>query len=205
MAHTDKTMRPNDYALRFIKRDKTGYPRLPRIVVREPRKGDVHPLTRDQIWYYLAMVPPAYVYGLKAVELRPRKDALGCPYGLYSPRDKRIWLYSCPAREWHFSNEIWHSAKAILTWGAQIVESEGSSGDIAVQWNDPVDIELFLVDVLLHELGHHYVHQYKSSRGMPGTRPRHEVVAEVHVKKQWQQIIAKQKRIEKKRAMRGDA
>lgn len=205
MAGTYKTMRPNDYALAFSKRDKAGYRALPRIVVREPRKGDVHPLTRVQVRYYLAMVPPAYVYGLKAVELRPRTGALGCPYGLYSPREKRIWLYSCPAHEWHFSNEIWHRHKAVLTWGAQIVESHGSSGEIAVQWNDPVDIELLLVHVLLHELGHHYVHQYKSSRGMPGTRARHEVVADVHVKKQWQQIIAKWKRIEGKRAMRGDA
>jgi hypothetical protein len=198
-------MRPNDYALRFGKRDKNGYRTLPRIVNRKPRTGDVHPLTRNQVWYYLLMVPPAYVYGLKAVELRPRKDAVGCPYGLYSPGEKRIWLYSCPSREWRFSEEIWPRHKGVLTSGAQIVTSENASNDVVVEWNDPIDIELLFVDVLLHELGHHYVNQYKSSRGKPATHSRNEAVADVHVKKLWQQIHANLDWIKRRRAERGGA
>jgi hypothetical protein len=205
MANTDKTMRPNDYALRFGKRDKRGYRVLPRIVNRKPRTGDVHPLTRDQIRYYLLLVPPAYIYGLEAVELRPRKDAVGCPYGLYSEGEKRIWLYSCPAREWRFSEEIWPGHKAVLSYGAKMVTSQNAGKDVVVEWNDPVDIELLFVDALLHELGHHYVNQYKSSRGRPATRSRNEAVANLHVEKLWQHIHAKVDWIEKRRAMRAGA
>lgn len=205
MSRTDKTMRPSDYASRFSKRDKNGYRQLPRIVNRKPRIGDIHPLTRDQVWNYLLLVPPAYVYGLKAIELRPRKDAVGCPYGLYSSVEKRIWLYSCPAREWHFSEEIWPRHKAVLTAGAQIIASQNAGKDVVVEWNDPIDIELLFVDVLLHEMGHHYINQYRSSRGSPATNFREEALANVHVKKLWQQIYAKWNWIKERRATRGGA
>jgi len=205
MALTRKTMRPNDYALRFGKRDKDGSRALPRIVTRKPRTGDIHPLTRATISNYLLMVPPAYFYGLKAVELRPRKDAVGCPYGLYSPDEKRIWLYSCPSREWRFSKEIWSRHKELLARGAQIVTSDDGSNDVVVEWNDPFDIELQFVNVLLHELGHHYVNQYKSSRGTPATHSRNEAVADVHVTKLWQQILANLDRIKRRRAESGGA
>jgi hypothetical protein len=205
MTHTRKTIRPNDYAFRFGRLDKEGFRAMPRIVARKPRTGDIHPLTRNTIWNYLQLVPPAYVYGLKAVELRPRKDAVGCPYGLYSPVEKRIWLYSCPSREWHFSNEIWTRHKGVLASGAQVVTSGNASNDVVVEWNDPFDIELLFVDVLLHELGHHYVNQYRSSRGAPATRSRAEAVANVHVGKLWRRIIANVDRIERRRAERSGA
>lgn len=205
MSLTKKTMRPNDYALRFSKRDSDDFPQMPRIVNRKPRIGDIHPLTRDQIATYLLLVPPAYVYGLKAIELRPRKNAVGCPYGRYSVDEKRIWLYSCPAREWHFSEETWPCHKGVLSDGAKIITSENAGKEVVVEWNDPIDIELFFVDTLLHELGHHYVNQYRSSRGRPTTNSRNEALADLHVKKLWRQINASLKWLKERRAMRGRA
>ena len=51
---------------------------------------------------------------------------------------------------------------------------------VAVEWVDPEDMWRLYAHTLFHELGHHYVNQYRSSRGRPGTRKRNEGLADLH-------------------------
>lgn len=154
---------------------------MPRIIVRKPRIGDIHPLSESIITNYLRGAPPAYVYGLKAIELRPRKSGIGDPYGLYSFVEKRIWLYSCPEREWRFPEVNQSHLKLLCSFGAQRVQLDSSCKDEVVVWDERIDLEIFTVAILFHELGHHYVNQYKSSRRQPATRKAHEGAADLHM------------------------
>jgi hypothetical protein len=181
MSDTFNTWPPDIYALNSHERDKNGRRVLPRILHRKPRAGDIHPLKPAMLQHCLQCVPPAYVYGLKAIELSPRRGEVGAPYGIYRPGEKRIRLYSCPKRSWHFSSRVWPRHEGLLSQGARIAaEQEDTAASVLVEWHDPEDLEMFFIHVLFHELGHHYVEQYRSSRGQPKTRKRHEIVADLH-------------------------
>jgi hypothetical protein len=180
---TANTLRPDIYALKFHKRDKDGFRVLPSITYRKPRQGDIHPLEPSFVRDCRLAVPAAYIYGLKAVELRSRQDEVGAPYGYYRAAEKRIVLYSCPARNWRFSNVVWPNHKGLLSRGARIAASQKDTGTVLVEWADPEELGMFYVHVLFHEMGHHYVNQYRSSRGRPKTRKMNEVVAELHAYK----------------------
>jgi len=180
VSKTFKTWPPDIYAISSHKRDKSGRRVLPRILHRKPRAGDVHPLKPAMLQHCLQCVPPAYIYGLKAIELSPRQGDVGAPYGVYRLGEKRIRLYSCPTRFWRFSSLVWPCHEALLSRGARIIASQEDTASVLVEWHDPDDLEVFFIHVLFHELGHHYVEQYRSSRGRPKTRKRNEIVADLH-------------------------
>ena len=180
MSDTFKTWPPDTYALNFHKRDRAGLRVLPRVVQRKPRAGDVHPLKPEMLRVCLQVVPAAYLYGLKLVELRPRQGDVGAPYGEYRGGEKLIRLYSCPPRVWRFSSLIWPQHKGLLSRGACLAKHQDDPASVLVEWPDPDDLEMFYIHTLFHELGHHYVRQYRSSRGRPKTRKRNEIVADLH-------------------------
>jgi hypothetical protein len=196
MSKTFKTLPPDIYALSSHKRDKSGYRVLPRILQRKPRAGDVHPLKLEMLQHCLWCVPPAYIYGLKAIELSRRQGDIGAPYGVYRPREKRIRLYSCPPRLWRFSSSVWPRHEGLLSRGARVVTSHEDTTSVLVEWRDHDDLEMFYIHVLFHELGHHYVEQYRSSRGRPKSRKSNEIVADLHddrISTQLKRRIAKQR------------
>jgi hypothetical protein len=131
----------------------------------------------------LAGVPAAYIYGLKAVELRPRQGEVGAPYGAYLPRDRTIWLYSCPPETWQFTAEAWPDHTGILSYGARLAAHQEDPARVLVEWDDPDGVWKSYIHTLLHELGHHYVNQYRSSRGRPSSRKREEGLADLHYTK----------------------
>ena len=180
MSKTFKTLPLDIYALSSHKRDKGRRRVLPTILRRKPRAGDVHPLKPQMLQHCLWCVPPAYIYGLKAIELSPRQGDVGAPYGVYRPSEKRIRLYSCPPRCWRFSSAVWPRHTGLLSRGAHIITSHEDKASVLVEWHDHDDLEMFYIHVLFHELGHHYVEQYRSSRGRPETRKRNEIVADLH-------------------------
>jgi hypothetical protein len=188
VSKTFKTLPPETYALSFHKRDRTGLRVLPRIVYRNPRPGDIHPLSpamvRDLLWF----VPAEYIYGLKAIELRPRQGEIGEPYGAYLFRDKRIWLYSCPPHTWRFTAKAWPNHMGVLSSGARLAAHQEDPASVFVEWDDPDGIWRTHIHTLFHELGHHYVNQYRSSRGRPGIRTRNEGLADLHDTKIWDKL-----------------
>src|SRR5262249_47775900 len=90
-----------------------------------------------------------------------------------------IRLYSCPPRFWRFSSAVWPRHEGLLSCGARMITSHDATG-VRVEWHDRDDLEMFYIHTLFHELGHHYVRQYRSSRGRPKTRKTNEIVADLH-------------------------
>ncbi|HYC92426.1 MAG TPA: hypothetical protein VEO54_24670 [Thermoanaerobaculia bacterium] len=101
MARSYRTDKPRVIAGRRLARDGDGELVLPPILVRRPRKGDVHPLSSAVLQRVLRTeVPIEYLHGLRI---------------------------------------RWPSRALLAVW--------------------------FVVEVLAHELGHHYRNQYRIRRG----------------------------------------
>jgi hypothetical protein len=122
------------------------------------------------------------------VELRPRSSKeIGRPFGCYLPSDKVIWLYSLPI--------IWRmkSASSWLRKGAEEFGATVSDFDdlVEINWSLSDNARLdnwFCAYVLTHELGHHFVEQYKVKRGRNMRTVHHEVVAEIHSQRIWDRL-----------------
>lgn len=148
-------------ATRNAKRDSDGSPRLPRIVERAPRIGDVHPVSKRKLTELLAKLPLELYHGLKLIELCPRRAEWGRPYGSYSPSSKTIRLYSLPP-ELIFRTMPRRRRVLFEASGAK-VRKAGQS--FLVAWTGTARMGFwFYYDVVVHELGHHHLHQYPTKR-----------------------------------------
>jgi hypothetical protein len=95
MSRSRNTEKESVRAARGIGRDEEGELSLPRIIVRKPRRGDIHPLPKSILVRLLKHVPVEYFYGLSRIELRARQGKIGDPFGAYGRDEKAIILY-CP-------------------------------------------------------------------------------------------------------------
>lgn len=172
---------------------------LPRIVLRRPCPGDIHPLEPAILWTALRLdVPIEYLYGLTAIELRARQEKIvGQPYGLYRPGEKCIILYSLPM-EWQWTNISALAISKMRAYGASVIENENR---VTVVWGSRLQLAIwFFSDVLAHELGHHYRNQYQISLGGRGAVPHEEWVAELHAGR-----IEKAMRERRKKSVKNEA
>jgi hypothetical protein len=151
----------------------------PRIRVREPRRGDVHPIDPGHLLNLLQAAPLEYVLGLRTVELRARPTAtVGKPFAEYRPGDKAIILYSLPLT-W-----TWRGLLHEPTCTDSMRRHRGSVAvdgtDVCVRWPSRSRLGFwFWRYVVHHELGHHYRYHYRVRRSLT-TRAREEAVADVH-------------------------
>ena len=117
-----------------------------------------------------------YLYGLKRIELRPRASKVGEPFGYYEPPTRSIVLYSLP-RLWT-TDELSRGDREVMEgFGAEVTQDGNAC---RVHW--PFESNLadwFLMDIVMHELGHHFAEQYKKKRGPIKGRWFHEVNAEM--------------------------
>lgn len=192
MARSRHTEPPHLYVKGRFPVDAEGRPIFPRIVRRRPRPGDVHPIERKQMGGLMALVPPEYLYGLNRVELRPRVDEVGKPYGYYSPGEKFIVLYSTPLI-WDLGpvSEASSRLDQLVFLESTGAEVRSEQDRLMVCWA-PVDLEMFYIwQVVLHELGHHYSNQWKRRRKRPPWGRYQEIIAELHKQKLSARIIRK--------------
>ena len=162
-------------ALRRMRRSPTRSGWKPRIVVRAPYPGDVHPLDRRWIASYLERVPVEFIVGLKSVELLARKNPVGFPYGDYMSDERRIRLYSLPPSGWRMGAQYSGTISQCKSLGARV---ENLGDEVELTWPDRTSLEIFMVDTFLHELGHHYVYMHRTRRKLPSTVIGHEHLAE---------------------------
>jgi hypothetical protein len=179
VARSFRTQQPEAAANRRLRRDADGAIELPRVVWRRPRSGDRHPLSAAVIRKIMERdVPVAYLNGLARIELRPRPANVGAPFGCYLPDERMIILYSLPL-EWTWVG--WPSrstVKSMLRFYADITDTETG---VHVSWPvAEVQSLWFFVEVLAHELGHHYQRQYRIRRGSDRARRHEEYVAALH-------------------------
>jgi len=161
-------------------RDKKGRLVFPRIIVRKPRQGDFHPMSRQMIARAYERLPLEYFYGLKEIELRARIGVVGRPFGKYSPQAKKIILYSIPAGPWHIMDPPRGQLNALRRYNARV---ENAEGGIVVEWPEDYLLFMFYLSVLFHELGHHYLEQYRCKKKPPLDKYLHEWHADAQVVK----------------------
>ena len=119
----------------------------------------------------------SYIYGLERVELRARNHEIGNPYGLYLPDEKVIILYSLPLT-WELPHIGLQLGKSLQRFYAEI---ESYDNKFVVTWPGENFMGVwFLSYVLAHELGHHYIEQYKTKNGAIPEIDYEEIVADMH-------------------------
>jgi hypothetical protein len=175
MAHSYRTEPKRRIAERNADRDRDGRVLLPRILVRAPRIGDVHPIPKQMLARLLSRLPVELYYGLKLIEMRPRQHDVGCPFGEYSQKEKAIRLYSLPLTI-HlpflppFQRQMMEISQATIE-----PQAEGYS----ITWPDPFFMGFwFYYDTFIHELSHHHRFQYPSKTGRPGRISDEEAMAD---------------------------
>jgi hypothetical protein len=138
--------------------------------------GDIHPLCKRQVARLLQALPEEYLYGLRAIELRPRQAGVGDPFGVYLNDENSVWIYSLPFPEWKLPPRSGASLYEIH--GAEVKRQEDC---VSVVWPRPVDLAYFVYrEVLLHELGHHWHNRYRTKRPHPKSPAAKESSASRH-------------------------
>jgi len=178
MAHSRHTAPEAAQAEWGIGRTPEGERRLPPILVRKPRRGDEHPIPKSQLERFLSGTRIEYLYGLKRIEMRARVGVtIGEPFGVYYFRERTVVLYSLP-RVWELSRLSDGWERLFVSYGARV--DRGSP--IHVSWPTRLSLKLWFWDqVVMHELGHHFVEQYRSKNGRVRSRKAHERLADLHV------------------------
>jgi len=151
---------------------------LPRVVARKPRRGDVHPLTPAAIRQILAALPVEQLHGLRRIELRARVDDVGDPFALYRREEQDILLYSLPPDEWWMSSLDRACARELRRAGARIVRHRHG---VSIHFAGG-GMDLFMRDVLAHEIGHHVRNQVARYPRTARTADE-EAVADLHARR----------------------
>ena len=137
------------------------------------------PAKPAMLQHCLQCVPPAYIYGLKAIELSPRRGDVGAPMGFTAQAKSEFAFIHVLLASGASAASCGRATKAYCPVERALLHRR-KTRRVLVEWHDPADLEMFYIHVLFHELGHHYVEQYRSSRGRPKTRKRNEIVADLH-------------------------
>jgi hypothetical protein len=174
MSDDRRLRRPKEYAREHFPRDREGRFIAPFVRRKRPRAGDVHPLDTWALRALLLRQPLEHLYGLKGVELLPRRGAIGEPFGVYRPAEKLIRLYSVP--------KIWPVAgrSRAAFWIKLGATYEEDREGARVVWKKSGDLAYwYYIGVLLHELGHHYSFQWRRKRKTPRAISTHERLADM--------------------------
>ena len=126
-------------------RNKQGKIIFPRIVVRKPRHGDIHPMSKEMIARAFDKLPIEYFYGLKEIELRARPGNIGKPFGKYSRYAKKIILYSVPEKRWDITNPADGFISALRRYQAKISNVKGG---IIVEWEEDFLLFMFYLSIM---------------------------------------------------------
>lgn len=160
--------------------------RWPRIIVCRPRDGFFHPAARSAVMRVLESIGVEAIYGLRAIEmchaLPAGRDVLPRFGRLCVPG--RIVLYEQPLPPWRLSGILAAEDASTLTRNGAILEFHRGAGFTVVEWPGNSLRNFMIIEVLLHEFGHHILQQYKGKRWARIARPcDHEVFARRHVER----------------------
>jgi hypothetical protein len=147
--------------------------------VSRPRAGFHHPAGRAEIVRLLRFFGEVCTYGLQSIEL-VRGDGDGPPGTLSFGRlwvPGRITLYDQPVSPWVLPGRLpEREAERLRVAGAAVEEGVLQT---VVTWPGSALRDFMLFDVLMHEIGHHTIQQYKGKRSARLLRTReHEALAD---------------------------
>ncbi|MBN1443581.1 MAG: hypothetical protein JXA90_12800 [Planctomycetes bacterium] len=152
---------------------------IPRIRVGRPRRGFRHAVRRSEIAAALRFFGETSIYGIREIVLASCADPddplrLGT---LLVPG--RILIYPVPRSPWRLRGSLAPDAVRRLERAGAVVERHGGGLQTTVEWPGDTLRDFVLLDVLMHEVGHHLIQQYKGKRGVRVARTRdHEAFAD---------------------------
>jgi hypothetical protein len=151
---------------------------LPLLRAQRPREGYAQPAGRADISRLLQFFGAELTYGVRSIELVRGRDDLqrGLLLGrLLAPG--RVLLYDQPPSPWLLPGRLpVRELERLVDAGAEVEST--TSGRSRVTWPGETLREFMLLDVLLHEIGHHVLQHHKGKRRARVARTRdHEAYA----------------------------
>jgi hypothetical protein len=138
----------------------------PRVIVKRPRTGWFHPVSRTQILGLLRFFGEECCYGISSIELLQGSGASrgdGLLFGtLMVPG--RIVLYDLPRPPWRLPGRLSAAEQERLRNAGAAVETIDETNQSIVSWPGDTLRDFMLFDVLMHEIGHHLLQHYKGKR-----------------------------------------
>lgn len=161
-------------------RDRDRPAPLPRLWVTRARAGFGHPAGRGAIMRVLRFFGEPCTYGLRSIELLQGEAVVpgrGLLFGrLFVPG--RVVLYDQPSSPWLLTGMLPEDEAARLQRAGALIDADEHSHWTTVTWPDNTLRDFMLFDVLMHEIGHHLIQQYKGKRPARVARSRdHEAFA----------------------------
>lgn len=152
----------------------------PRIILRKPKPGFHHPAGKREINRFLDSIGPIALYGLRSVELArvPVMTGRGAlVFGQYEAPG-RILLFEQAELPWRLPGILRHAdTNRFKGFGVTITIQPAPQITTVERPKDSLK-RFMLEGVLLHELGHHVLQQYKGKRPVGTARTRdHEAAA----------------------------
>lgn len=155
---------------------------FPRILVRRPQRGFFHPASRADLRHVLEVLGPEAVYGLKTVELARAPDVRGSNMPSLGRLEVPggILLYEQPVPPWRLTGTISRSeADRCRRAGAEVTIRDDLEATF-LDWPGQTLRRFMLLDVFLHELGHHVLQHTRTDQARRIARTRdHESFAEL--------------------------
>lgn len=168
---------------------------LPRIIVTRPPAGQVHAVTPSEIRKVLLFFGPECFYGLRSITLRSWGRGSSRPtFGRYVYPGS-ILLFAHAPTPWRLGGILSPRISALLEQaGARITSANGGSATI-IDWASRAALrDFYLIDVLMHEIAHHMLQQYRRRTRSAGARSReHEEFADAFARRcriAWQERAA---------------
>ena len=153
----------------------------PRIILRKTNPGFHHPAGKREIIRFLDSIGPIALYGLRSVELDRATVMTGrgsLVFGRYEAPG-RILLFEQAELPWRLPGILrLADTNRFKRFGATVT-IQPAPQITTVEWPQDSLKRFMLEGVLLHELGHHVLQQYKGKRLVRTARTRdHEAAAE---------------------------
>ena len=155
---------------------------LPRILAKRPRQGYFHPAGKSDITRILRFFGEQYTYGLRRILLAQAVGASAASHRLVLGRlrvqDHTIILYEQAVPPWVLPGRLSPGDEERLARAGAVLALSGQGLQTVVRWPGDTLRDFMLFDVLMHEIAHHTLQQYKGKRAVRVARtPHHEALA----------------------------
>lgn len=154
--------------------------RLPKVSRQRPRKGFLHPADRSLIRKVLMYFGELSWYGVREICLAHSltgQDPNKLIFGRLSVPGK-ILLYEQPEPPWLLIGKPEAEQIALIENAGAILQMSQDGTRCKINWPNETLAHFMLFDVLMHEIGHHIVQQFKGKREVQVLRRKdHEALA----------------------------
>lgn len=156
--------------------------KVPKIKIQRPRNGFFHPASGADIRRALVYFGELCWYGVREISLM-HSSSISTPDKLTFGKlivPGKVILYEQPIPPWLLSGRIDSTRiSAFERAGAKITDS-ADGARCKIDWDSESLRDFMIFDVLLHEVGHHIVQQFKGKREAQVVRRKeHEALADI--------------------------